>query len=148
MKKGFTAVELVFIIVVLGILSAVVLPKLFGTREDTFVARAATNISTFVSDITHYYMAQGGFENGKENIYKMTSVAFPIQIGTNNCLDVTDITQTSITLSISEADLCGDLWRIDSLAEFKELVSKDIDGTAKEIPSIDSRILIFGTQKN
>ncbi|WP_418228279.1 prepilin-type N-terminal cleavage/methylation domain-containing protein [Campylobacter pinnipediorum] len=34
MKKAFTMIELVFVIVILGILAAISIPKLIATRDD------------------------------------------------------------------------------------------------------------------
>ena len=42
MKKGFTMVELVFVIVIIGILSAVALPKFMETSNQAELAKAIT----------------------------------------------------------------------------------------------------------
>ena len=61
MKKGFTMIELIFVIVILGVLASVAIPRLAATRDDAEVAKAATNLTTAVSDITAYYTAKGSF---------------------------------------------------------------------------------------
>ena len=64
MKKGFTMIELIFVIVILGVLASVAIPRLAATRDDAEVAKAATNLTTAVSDITAYYTAKGTFKSG------------------------------------------------------------------------------------
>ncbi|MFW5607548.1 MAG: prepilin-type N-terminal cleavage/methylation domain-containing protein, partial [Campylobacter hyointestinalis] len=44
MKKGFTMIELVFVIVILGILASLAVPKLAATRDDAEAAKAAVEI--------------------------------------------------------------------------------------------------------
>ncbi len=61
MRKGFTMIELIFVIVILGVLASVAIPRLAATRDDAEVAKAATNLTTAVSDITAYYTAKGKF---------------------------------------------------------------------------------------
>ena len=64
MRKGFTMIELIFVIVILGVLASVAIPRLAATRDDAEVAKAATNLTTAVSDITAYYTAKGHFKSG------------------------------------------------------------------------------------
>ena len=41
-KRAFTLIEIIFVIVILGVLSAIAIPKLFFTRSDAIVANAKT----------------------------------------------------------------------------------------------------------
>ena len=61
MKKGFTMIELIFVIVILGILASVAIPRLAGTRTDAEVATAIANLRTILSDAGGYYVAHGSF---------------------------------------------------------------------------------------
>jgi general secretion pathway protein G len=51
MKKAFTMIELIFVIVVIGILSAIAVPKLAATRDDAEIARARATVSALRSAI-------------------------------------------------------------------------------------------------
>ena len=74
MRKGFTMIELIFVIVILGVLASVAIPRLAATRDDAEVAKAATNLTTAVSDITAYYTAKGTFEAGaQQDFSKITN---------------------------------------------------------------------------
>ena len=74
MRKGFTMIELIFVIVILGVLASVAIPRLAATRDDAEVAKAATNLTTAVSDITAYYTAKGKFSDGESSDFtKMTN---------------------------------------------------------------------------
>ncbi|MCI6563935.1 type II secretion system protein [Campylobacter sp.] len=61
MKKGFTMIELIFVIVILGILASVAIPRLAATREDAEISAAVANLRTLVGDINAYYTVKGEF---------------------------------------------------------------------------------------
>ena len=65
-RAGFTMIELIFVIVILGILAAVAIPKLAATRTDAEVSKAASDLATVVTDMGSYYTAQGKFEDLKD----------------------------------------------------------------------------------
>ena len=50
-KKAFTMVELVFVIVVIGILSAIAIPKLAATRDDATITKAIATVGSVRSAI-------------------------------------------------------------------------------------------------
>jgi general secretion pathway protein G len=52
-------IELVFVIVILGILSVVALPKLMGTRDDAVKTKLIGNVRTCVNDAISSYKGQG-----------------------------------------------------------------------------------------
>ncbi|MDY5114708.1 MAG: type II secretion system protein [Campylobacter sp.] len=67
MKKGFTMIELIFVIVILGILASVAIPRLAATIEDAEISAAVANIRTLISDASAYYVVKGSFAGAKWN---------------------------------------------------------------------------------
>ncbi|GAX87401.1 general secretion pathway protein G [Lebetimonas natsushimae] len=55
MKKSFTLLELVFVIVVIGILAGVALPRLFTGVDDAVKAKVKTEVSTINAAIASKY---------------------------------------------------------------------------------------------
>ncbi|WP_194145427.1 prepilin-type N-terminal cleavage/methylation domain-containing protein [Helicobacter sp. MIT 05-5294] len=59
MKKAFTMLELVFILVILGILAAVAIPKISASREDAKLVALKSDINTLKTSFPAYFLAQG-----------------------------------------------------------------------------------------
>ena len=58
-KRAFSMIELVFVIVVLGILAGVAIPRLAATRDDAEYSKAIQNINILARDLSDYYISQG-----------------------------------------------------------------------------------------
>jgi len=71
-KKAFTVMELIFVMLIIGILTTILLPRLTATRDDAKVAVALSDVGRLVSEITIYYTTYGYFDG---NLSNMTSVS-------------------------------------------------------------------------
>ena len=58
-KKAFTMIELIFIIVIIGILAAVAVPRLVATRTDAKISKTVANLKILLEDSRKYYIANG-----------------------------------------------------------------------------------------
>ncbi|MDY5115057.1 MAG: type II secretion system protein [Campylobacter sp.] len=101
MKKGFTMIELIFVIVILGILASVAIPRLAATREDAEISAAVANLRTLVSDVTAYYTVKGEFgsttkwneitnvpvTNSKNNTTGVATGSASLKVGGKECID-------------------------------------------------------------
>lgn len=58
-RYAFTMIELVFVIVILGILGAIAIPRLTATRDDAQNVVIAQNIMTGAGEIASYAVAMG-----------------------------------------------------------------------------------------
>ena len=101
MKKGFTMIELIFVIVILGILASVAVPRLASTREDAEISATVANLRTLVSDASSYYVANGTFgDKGKEAKWRdITNV--PLRDSKNALVSGTETTTAAAYLSAS-----------------------------------------------
>ena len=74
MRRAFTMLELIFVIVIIGILAAVAIPKLAATRDDAKVASIISNAKITIGDLKSYYVSKGNINWRNESITQATNV--------------------------------------------------------------------------
>lgn len=58
-KNAFTMIELIFVIVILGILATIAIPKLSATRTDAKATAKATSVMNGATEIASYAVSRG-----------------------------------------------------------------------------------------
>ena len=130
-RDGFTMIELIFVIVIIGILAVIALPKLAGTRTDAKVSTIIANTKALSNDIHNFYTSQGETIWSKAKIADVTDV--PLQ---NDKCELVDPNTTDIVDNTFY--ICGDdgsvvkiitrktLYGIENGDDDKSLVAKTV----------------------
>jgi general secretion pathway protein G len=123
-RAGFTMIELVFVIVILGILASVAIPKLAATRDDAEVATGVQRVSNMITDIGGYYTGHGKYAE----VEKMTKETLLKNTKTGNEFDKFD------------GNLTNKIAYFGNTARTKECLKVEIDdsnGTLRVTPNSD-----------
>ena len=139
-KDAFTMIELIFVIVILGILAAVAMPKLSATRSDAEISKTAHNVMVSASEIASYAMANAKTENdlkvmsnGMESLESAGNAVLSdkkaiISIGSiDDCLTfeiITDVTNDKLTITLGNAGTDRQCLSLQSLIDVAQYPMK------------------------
>lgn len=73
-RTAFTMIELVFIIVILGILASIAVPKMAASRDDARKVALTQDVGTITQAVTAYYMSQGEIKKLSDAVTTNTAV--------------------------------------------------------------------------
>jgi len=79
--QAFTMVELIFVIVIIGILAAVAVPKLAATRDDAYGAICTENSQRILIEITASYARNGYTKFSDLGIGSISSMSTNVTVG-------------------------------------------------------------------
>ena len=112
MKKAFSMIELVFVIVIIGILASIAIPRLWVTRDDALITKAKTQVGSIRASIVNVYSKNiingknecPELERGDDN-YVFENVLKPYPIKSNQkeinwTLDANNSNETNYTIKI------------------------------------------------
>ena len=111
MKKAFTMIELIFIIVIIGILVVIALPRLTATRTDAKVAVILAHLRQVTIDASVYYAARGKKEWIKASVDSITNVPL---FKDAQCKEEVDSNTTFLTNTLYICDKKRNIIKLDA----------------------------------
>ena len=115
-KKSFSLVELIFVIVVMGIIASVALPRLMDTRKDATASSLKQDISTITTSIQSYYLIKGSINKISDAVSLNNSVwkIFDTEVkyieNEKTCVDIKiENKQLKINIDPTTGDICQEL---------------------------------------
>ena len=135
MKKAFTMIEPIFVIVIMGILAAVIISKINATREDARLTKVMSEIAVAIQDINAYYISQGKLAldtaNNKVKFKEMTNAGVVDSSGdlgffakNERCISLKFFAadQSCLGVDISEQGLCKKLCDTPEFKRFSQTI--------------------------
>jgi general secretion pathway protein G len=83
-------IELIFVIVIIGILAAVAIPKLAATRDDAAATTCVHEIGQFMGEVTATYTKVGATNFETRGLSRMTNTPTAVTTGNNGFTNAAD----------------------------------------------------------
>lgn len=120
MKKGFSLLELIFAIVVIGIIASFAIPKYLDTRDSALVSTIKRDIASTTTSIQSYHLVNGKIEKISDAItlnpshWTISDLKIIYKEDTKDCvtLEVKENTGTNtleLTVDSTAGNICKEL---------------------------------------
>ena len=156
MKKAFTMIEPIFVIVIIGILAVVVISKISATRDDAKLTKVMSEITVAIQDINTYYISEGKLaidtKNNRVDFRAMTNAGVIDSSGNlsifaknERCISLKFFAadQSCLGVDISEQGLCKKLWEAPEFKRFSQSMIKPAQGALPAHISFSAVRIVF-----
>ena len=156
MKKAFTVLEPIFVIVIMGILAAVIISKINATREDAKLTKAMSEIVVAIQDINAYYISEGKLaidtKNNRVDFRAMTNAGIVDSSGDlgffikdNECflLNAGHDDENYLEVNIGKNGLCKRLWEAPEFKRFSQTMIRPAQGALPAHISFSAVRIVF-----
>ena len=116
-KKGFSLIELIFVIAVLGIIAAVAIPKLLDSRGNAVVSTIKQDISTISTSIQSHYLLNQGITkitdavNVNSQTWNISDQKLEFESENKTCIDIEiNGVKLNITIDNNSSSLCQKIY--------------------------------------
>ncbi|HHB95265.1 MAG TPA: prepilin-type N-terminal cleavage/methylation domain-containing protein [Campylobacterales bacterium] len=149
-KKAFTMIELIFVIVIIGIVASVAIPKLSATRDDAKVSILAKAIQSVKSEVASSILANNKVPTTTQQMIDISNTLRDLSsfvIVNNKTINIVDTDNSSVvckTITIDD----GNISNIKLLLQDGNGTTAICKGLQKLIPDNNTAFTIAGNLIN
>ncbi len=117
LKKGFSLIELIFVISILGIIAALAIPKLLDSRSGAIVSTIKQDTTTITTSIQSHYMINNGISKITDSVnvnsqnWNITDKKLIFKSDDADCISIEIVnTKLNITIAQNSSNICTKLY--------------------------------------